>query len=260
MTSSTSSPAPSQPARLPSLHLDLHLRSYGRVHWGDRHAFAQLVLPVRGEVVLDIEARRGRLDPLHGALVAPGAWHAQSSSGENASLIVDVGADAFADGAWQRLLDRPFAPLGPAARKLVDFMGLLAHGAAPAPALVRGWVPLLLDTLALDTPRDTSRLAALLARIEADPGLPWDTASMARAANLSTSRLHALFRAELDTSPHAWLLARRLQLACAWLAGGTRSVADIAAAAGFADQAGLTRAMRRVLDTTPAAYRRQRRQ
>jgi len=239
---------------------DLHLRSYDRVHWGDRHDFAQLVLPVHGEVVLDIEERRGRLDPLHGALVAPGAWHAQSSPGANGSLIVDVDGAAFDSGPWQRLLERPFVTLAPAARKLVEFMGLMTRESTPPRALVQGWVPLLLDTLTLDAPRATSRLAALLARIEAAPGLAWTTDSMARAANLSVSRLHALFREELDSTPHAWLLACRLEFACSCLARGTRSVADIAVGAGFADQASLTRAMRRTLDTTPAAYRRESRQ
>jgi AraC-like DNA-binding protein len=226
------------------------------VHWGDRHAFAQLVLPVQGDVLLDIEARQARLDPLHGALVAPGAWHAQSSQVANCSLIVDVDAAAFADGPWARLLERPFAPLAPAARKLVDFMGILARQAAPPRALVQGWVPLLLDTLSLDAPRPASRLAAVLGRIEAEPGLPWDTASMARAANLSVSRLHALFREEQGSTPHAWLQLRRLDYARALLAGSARSVADIALAAGFSDQTSLTRAMRQAVGTTPAAYRR----
>lgn len=248
------------PHDLAGLGLDLHLRSYGREHWGDRHHFAQLVLPVGGAVLLEIEGRQARLDPLRGALVAPGAWHAQSSQVENRSLIVDVDAAAFAHGPWQALLDKPFAHLGPAARKLVDFMAILARQPQLPCDLVRGWLPLLLDTLALDAPRPASRLAALLARIDADPGLAWSTEAMARAANLSASRLHALFREELDASPHEWLLRRRLDQACAWLAGGKRSVADIAIAAGFADQASLTRAMRRVLDTTPAAYRKAARQ
>ena len=89
-----------------SLHTDLHLRSYDRVHWGDRHDFAQLVLPVDGSVLLDIEERQGTLDPLHGALIAPGAWHAQSSKVLNHSLIVDVDAAAFTHGPWQQLLER----------------------------------------------------------------------------------------------------------------------------------------------------------
>ncbi|MGH8853742.1 MAG: AraC family transcriptional regulator [Telluria sp.] len=245
-------------ALLPAL--DLHLRSYGERRESDRHGYAQLVLPVRGEVALEIEGRQGRLDPLHGALVAPGAWHSQASGVANQSIILDVGAAAFEAGPWQRLLERPFTAIGPAARKLVEFMGIVAATQPLAPAVLQGWTPLLLDSLTVGAPQPVSRLAALLARIEAEPGLPWSTDTMARTAGVSTSRLHALFRAELDTTPGDWLLGCRLQCACAWLAGTDQPVAAIALAAGFSEQSALTRAMRRALDTTPAAYRRQHRE
>lgn len=240
--------------------LDLHLRSYGENRDPDRHAFAQVVLPVSGEVALEIEGRYGRLDPVHGAFVAPGAWHSQYSAVPNRSLILDVGAAGFEQGPWQHLLERPFTVIGPAARKLVEFMGILAASGAPGPSVLQGWTPLLLDTLTLGAPQPASRLAALLARIDAEPGLPWTLDAMARSAGLSVSRLHALFRDEHDTTPADWLLRCRLQRACDWLAGTDRPVAEIALAAGFSEQSALTRAMRRTLDTTPAAYRRARRE
>ncbi len=234
---------------------DLHLRTYGADIVTDRHVFAQLVLPVSGAVLLDIEGRRERLDPLRAACVAPNAWHAQCGIGTNRSLILDVEAAAMSHPAWDRMLDRPFMPLGPGARKLVEFMGMMRMQAFDR-GLLRGWVPLLLDTIALDAPRPASRLAALMASVEAEPGLAWTTDSMARCAGLSVSRLHALFRTELDTSPHAWLRDVRLARAQAWLADTSRSIADIALAAGFSDQSALTRALRDVTGMTPAAYRR----
>ena len=79
---------------------------------------------------------------------------------------------------------------------------------------------------------------------------------MARASGLSVSRLHALFREERDCTPHDWLLECRLRLACEWLRATGRPVAEIALGAGFSEQSALTRAMRRTMDTTPAAYRR----
>jgi AraC-like DNA-binding protein len=240
--------------------LDLHVRSYGESREADRHSYGQLVLPVSGEVALEIEGRQGRLDPLHAAVVAPGAWHSQYSQVANRSLILDIGAGSFEQGPWQQLLERPFTSIGPAARKLVEFMGIMAASCPPAPLVLQGWTPLLLDTLSLGAPQPASRLAALLARIEAEPGLPWTTDTMARTAGLSVSRLHALFRAEHDTTPGDWLLGRRLQRACDWLRCTDRPVAEIALAAGFSEQSALTRAMRRVMDTTPAAYRRQHRE
>jgi AraC-like DNA-binding protein len=230
----------------------LHVRSYGADLGADRHDFAQLVLPLGGAVLLDIDGRQDRLDPQRGACVAPGAWHAQTGVGPNESLILDVATTAMSHPAWERLLERPFMPLGPGARKLVEFMGAMRA----QPVLLRGWMPLLLDTLALDAPRPASRLAALLARIEAEPGRPWSTDAMARSAGLSVSRLHAVFRAELDTSPHAWLRGVRLSRARALLVDTTRPIADIALAAGFSDQSALTRALRDVTGMTPGAYRR----
>jgi AraC-like DNA-binding protein len=237
----------------------LHLRSYDRLGEPDRHDYAQLVLPLSGALVLDIEGRQGRLDPLHAGFVAPGAWHVQAGETPNRSLILDVDLASLAPASAERLFDRPFAPLAPAARKLVEFMGLMADAGSAAPSVVQGWVPLLLDTLALDTPRPISRLAALLARIEAEPGLAWTTDTMARCAGMGVSRLHALFREELDTSPHAWLLAHRIGRACEWLASTPLPIADIALRAGFSEQSALTRALRKATGMAPAAYRRQHR-
>lgn len=235
---------------------DIAIRSYDQEHAPDRHPFAQLVLPIAGEVRLDVGARSGRLDPLHCAFVPVGAWHTQSSRGVNRSLILDIDATALGHAVWERLHDKPFMAINPAARKLIEFMELVTgQNAVQAPHL-EGWVPLLLDTLALGAPQPRSRLAALLAQVEANPGSPWSTESMAQCARMSVSRLHALFRDELDTSPHAWLLQKRIDLACRYLAGSKRSIADVAQAAGFSDQSALTRAMRQGRDVTPAAYRR----
>ena len=236
----------------------VHIRSYGQLRDPDRHDFAQLVLPLAGSLRLDIEGRAGRLDPLRAAVVAPRAWHAQAGTDDcaNRSLIVDLDWGAIDPALGARLLERPFPSLGPAARKLVEFMGIVAAAGNPAPALVPGWLPLLLDTLALDAPRPASRLAALLARIESDPGQPWTTERMAASAGLSVSRLHALFREELDASPHGWLLALRLARVRDWLEHTDQPIAALALRAGFGDQSALTRAMKKSIGQTPAEYRR----
>jgi AraC-like DNA-binding protein len=244
--------------------VDLHLRSYRQsVRPGDpdRHDFAQLVLPLSGALLLEVEGRAQRLDPLHAGFIAPGAWHAQCGQTPNRSIILDVDTATLAPAASERLFAHPFAPLALAARKLVEYMGLMADGGTAPRSVVQGWAPLLLDTLTLDAPRPASRallrLTALQAGIEAAPGQPWTTDTMARYAGMSVSRLHALFREELDTSPHAWLLAQRIARACEWLASTALPIAEIALRAGFSEQSALTRALRKATGMTPAAYRRQ---
>jgi len=234
---------------------DIAIRSYDATLAPDRHGHAQLVLPLAGEVHIEIETTRSRLDPFHGAVVIAGAWHAQRSIADNRSLILDVDQAILTDARWAGLLDRPFQEISLAARKLVEFMHLCIEGGTVRPALIQGWIPLLLDTLASGSPQVRSRLAALLAYIESHLALPWSTDSMARYANISVSRLHALFREELDTSPRAWLLHKRLELACALLTQTNQTIAAVALSTGFSDQSTLTRAMRQQIDTTPAAYR-----
>ncbi|KQV79901.1 hypothetical protein ASD15_18005 [Massilia sp. Root351] len=237
--------------------LAISIRSYGDVRSTDKHDYAQLVLPLQGAVMLDIEGRQARLDPLRAAFVAPGAWHSQLGTSHNRSLILDIAAPALPAPLRDQLGERPFHALNAASGKLVEFMGLMLDQQAAPPAAVQAWLGLLMDSLTLESPQPRTRLAVLMAAISADPGLPWSTERMAGQAGLSVSRLHALFREEHHATPHGWLQATRMQYACTLLARGSLPIADIACRAGFADQSALTRAMRNSLGQTPAAYRRQ---
>lgn len=241
-------------------HIDIHIRSYGADQGADRHAFAQLVLPLSGSLEMDIAGTGGRLGPCRAAFVEAGADHSQMSAGPNRSLIVDIEPVLLDSAIGDRLLRRPFVPITPAAAKLIEYMGLLLGAGDASAASLRLWTPLMLDALACEPDRPRSRLAPLLAGIAPDPGLAWTTRTMAERAHVSVSRLHALFRAELDTTPRAWLAELRLTRACEWLARAELPIAEIAHRAGYADQSAFTRAMRRATGLTPAAYRRQHRE
>ncbi|SMH59313.1 AraC family transcriptional regulator [Azospirillum agricola] len=240
--------------------LSIDVRSYGADQGADRHDFAQLVLPLSGTLEMDIAGKGDRLGPSRMAFVEAGSPHSQMSDKPNRSLIVDLDPIILEPEVGDRLIRQPFVPLPPAAGKLVDYMGLLVDGGAVSADNLRLWLPLLLDSLVRDPARPPSRLAPLLAVIEPEPGLDWTTGMMAERAGVSVSRLHALFRAELDTTPRAWLAALRLKRVCEWLALSDHPIAEIAYRAGYADQSALTRAMRQSTGLTPAAYRRQRRE
>lgn len=241
----------------------LHLRSYDAEGDAHVHDFSQLVLPLAGRLRMDIGGREGLLREGGAAFVARGTRHSQAGRGSNRFLVLDLAdasgtADATdATGFAERLSTRPFLTLSPAAYRLIDYMGMTLREGEADDRVVRHWVPLMLDALERRPPRPASRLAVLLAAVESRPGEPWTTGSMARATCLSTSRLHALFRAELDTTPAAWLSQVRLRRVREWLAHTDRPIAELAVAAGYADQNALTRAMGRAFGITPAAWRRQ---
>ncbi|HEY0339537.1 MAG TPA: AraC family transcriptional regulator [Steroidobacteraceae bacterium] len=74
------------------------------------------------------------------------------------------------------------------------------------------------------------------------------------AANLSPSYLIRAFKDKYGLTPHAYLVNCRVEFCRAQLRRG-RPIAEVAAAAGFADQAHLQRSFKRLVAATPGQYR-----
>ena len=74
------------------------------------------------------------------------------------------------------------------------------------------------------------------------------------AADLSPSYLIRAFKQEYGMTPHAYLVNRRIEFSRAQLRRG-RSIAEVALAAGFADQAHLQRSFKKLVAATPGQYR-----
>ncbi len=231
----------------------LSLRSYGRDGHAHQHAHVQIVLPLRGELEIEVGGRGSRLDAFRAAVVAPHTRHAQSAEGDNRFLVLDCATAAFDDDALERLQRTPFIDLAPQLQRLLASLDPTQAGAS-----AEACAALALRQLCAQR-RAWTRLQALCRRIEDAPGQPWPVERMAKAAHLSVSRLHALFRQALGRTPQAWLSARRLDWVRRQLAYGERPIAQLALDSGYADQSALTRALRRATGHTPAAYRRRHR-
>jgi AraC-like DNA-binding protein len=239
---------------------ELDLRSYGAVPWAGVHDFAQLVLPLKGKLTLDIDGKGGIAHPLRAAFIEPGLVHTQFSAEPNQSLILDFDLAVVPESTAARLAERPYAPISAPAAKLIDYIGLMRAHSGANEATLANWAPLLLDALAQQEIRPSSRLLVALGEIEAHPGQPWNVEAMAKLACMSVSSLHRVFRDELQTTPLAWLTDLRLRWVCGQLAATNLPIAQLATLAGYADQSALTHAMRRAMDITPMAYRKRERQ
>jgi AraC-like DNA-binding protein len=76
---------------------------------------------------------------------------------------------------------------------------------------------------------------------------------LAGAAGLSPYHFMRLFKNTIGLTAHGFVMNTRLKRAQALIADGA-TLADVAAATGFADQSHLTRHFRRVFGVTPGAY------
>ncbi|WP_145477831.1 helix-turn-helix transcriptional regulator [Stenotrophomonas rhizophila] len=233
-----------------------NVRRYGRDSSVDRHAFAQWVLPVRGELAFELEGRGARLDLLQGAFVAPLAGHAQAADDNDRFLIVDCPADMFDDDTLERLQRQPVLALPAQVRRMAQRVGTVPDECVEADVVALE-LPALLEAFSLAG--SATRLQAVCARIEAAPGQAWPVERIANEVGVSTSRVHALFQRAFGLSPQGWLSGSRLRWARGRLVDSDAPIASIAQHAGSSEQSALTRALRREWGMTPADYRRRHR-
>jgi transcriptional regulator GlxA family with amidase domain len=99
------------------------------------------------------------------------------------------------------------------------------------------------------------RVAAAIARMEAQIDMPTTATDIARDVGLSPRRLESLFRADLNMTPGAYALTLRLQSARRMVTDTRHPLADIALRAGFTSASSLSRAFRRHFGLAPSSLR-----
>ncbi|MER7765681.1 helix-turn-helix domain-containing protein [Kitasatospora sp. NPDC096140] len=99
-------------------------------------------------------------------------------------------------------------------------------------------------------------LAPVLAWAQERLDAPLTVADLAGRAAVSPATLHRRFRAQLGTTPLAWLTGERLALACRLIERGERRFEVVARRSGLGTAANLRALMRRETGITPSAYQR----
>jgi AraC-like DNA-binding protein len=99
----------------------------------------------------------------------------------------------------------------------------------------------------------SGRVLRVRERIEDDPSNPITLSELAALAGVSRYQIVRDFARELGTTPYAYVIQCRVELARKLLLNGAR-LADAAHRAGFSDQSHMTRAFARQLGITPGRY------
>ncbi|MCH0563071.1 MULTISPECIES: helix-turn-helix domain-containing protein [unclassified Streptomyces] len=103
--------------------------------------------------------------------------------------------------------------------------------------------------------RDES-LAPVLTWAQERLGEPLTVADLAARARVSQATLHRRFRAQLGTTPLAWLTGERVNLARRFIERGEERLDVVAARSGLGTAANLRARLRRETGLSPSAYRR----
>lgn len=223
------------------------LRCYGAEHRAHAHDFHQLVLPLRGALALELGAQSAALAVGRSAWIAAGEVHGFAAIGDSRCLVLDAPCAAFQDFGSALAVRSAFLCSDPLLGGLAHECALgLAQGRSAAWARqAAGLLLLSLVETARPAQQWPKRLQRALDYIAEHFREALQVADIAAAACLSESRLHALFRQALGTTPLARVTALRLAEAQRLLAGGRCSLTQAAAACGYADADSLRRALRR---------------
>ncbi|MEU7891099.1 helix-turn-helix domain-containing protein [Microbispora bryophytorum] len=98
-------------------------------------------------------------------------------------------------------------------------------------------------------------LAPVLAWAQEQLDVPLTVSDLAARAAVSPATLHRRFRAQLGTTPLAWLTGERLALACRLIERGESGLDIVARRSGLGTAANLRTLMRREIGLSPSAYR-----
>jgi AraC-like DNA-binding protein len=128
------------------------------------------------------------------------------------------------------------------------FVEVLRHYAETLPAGQRGWFAALRDDV----------VGRSLGLLHGAPAHPWTIDELASGVAMSRSAFADRFTALVGQPPMHYLAQWRMQLAAGRLAAGNAKVAAIAEEVGYESEPAFSRAFKRLMGVSPAAWRRAR--
>lgn len=104
---------------------------------------------------------------------------------------------------------------------------------------------------------EEGRLAKLMDAVRAQPALPHTLQSLASQAAMSPRTLQRQFQLATGLGPYEWLIRERVAIARELLESPATPLQQVAELSGFGSEESLRRHFRRIVKTSPSAYRLQ---
>jgi len=223
---------PEPAAPLLAKHLDLHPGEVIRVAYGGGGAPTRLVcgfLTCDGILSNPLLASLPRLFKVGVGTSVEAAWLASALGFAAAEAAFPRAGSATVLAKLSELL------FVQAVRRCIDTL----------PQNQKGWLAALRDRY----------IGRALLKLHADPAHPWTVDELASNVGLSRSALAQRFSDLLGQPPMQYLAHWRLHLAAGELRNGSKSLAEVAGAAGYDSEPAFSRAFKRQFGLPPASWR-----
>lgn len=228
------------------------LRSYLPDIAQHSHDHHQLVLPVSGQLTLQIEQHEGHADAQHLAVIPAGHTHAFAGSDHNRFIVVDLPQRAAP------MLDTlpAFLPISSPVQHYIQFLSaLLSDSRTQAQSTSLELLLQLLNQHATH-PLYDARMHTIARSIRDRLALPLSVSQLAADACLSERQFRQRFKTALGLSPLQYILQQRIALAQQLLSHTTLPVYQIAERAGFNDVAQFSRQFLQHTGMSATSFRR----
>lgn len=221
------------------------------------HEHTQIVLPLYGQLELEIGGQANRLDVGQAALIASDVRHTYMATAENNCLVLNALASWSSDSSCAD----PFVALSSATTSLFPFLRKMSlMNTQPE---IRDHLLGLLSNL-LPLPSSEASLKVLDRRLEKAVSLmthhlanQWSMAELADQVHLSQSQLTQLFRRQLGVTPRQYLVKMRVKKAKELIMDNpSHSLDQVAELVGSGDASNLIRQFHKHLGVSPSQFKK----
>ncbi|MGO2354740.1 MAG: helix-turn-helix domain-containing protein [Marinomonas foliarum] len=217
------------------------------------HAHTQIVLPLSGRLILEVENTQQAVQFGQACMISSNQAHTHLAKENNHCLILN--SLPVWDDSIQT--EQSFVELTAQTTAYLPFLASLA--AEPSNELRTYQALNLLEHL-LPIPQENiaradARLAKAKHHLDYNFQNAWSLAELADSVHLSSSQLSVLFKRHTGMTPKQYLLKRRLSEAKLWLTSTNKSLDYIADKVGISDASALVRLFIKHYSITPGRYR-----
>ncbi|WP_082172973.1 helix-turn-helix domain-containing protein [Methylobacterium platani] len=243
--------------------LSVECRRYDASVAEHRHDYHQIVLSNCGKMEIEIEGCSGMIDQGQGAFIASSDRHEFCCVDGGMFLVLDI-SDGQSIGlchdpdAFGHLTDRKFFRVDDKIRHLASYASAKTMNKDQSLAR-KAWATLIISELVDFSKSQLSMKARSIHRaleyIDANFSRKIAVSAIAKETGVSERSLHSLFVDHLNTTPHSYIVAKRIEYAMLLLKTTQKTAPEIASLSGYADQSALSRSMQKHHGVTPAQYR-----